>query len=87
MPQIVIGKYARATFAKGKRKKAVCPKHQIVRWERVKMRDLPWQKRGASEKEHGKERVDFTVKKGRLQKDEGGQARRASLEVEGSMSG
>ena len=39
-----------------------------------------------SEREHGVERVDSTVKEGRFQ-GEGGQARRASLEeVEGSMS-
>ena len=44
--------------------------------------------RGKSEREHGEERVDSTVKEGRFQGGEGGQARRASLkEVEGSMSG
>ena len=38
--------------------------------------------------EHGEERVDFTVKKSRFQRGEGGQTRRVSLgEVEGSMSG
>ena len=43
--------------------------------------------RGGSEREHGVERVDFTVKEGRFQGGQGGQARRASLkEVEGSMS-
>ena len=30
-------KYARAAFAKRKRSKAVCPKHQIMRGERVKV--------------------------------------------------
>ena len=41
-----------------------------------------------SKREHGEERADSTVKKGRFQEGEGGQARRASLrEVEGSMSG
>ena len=41
--------------------------------------------RGGSEREHGEERVDSTVKEG---KSQGGQARRVSLEeVEGSMSG
>ena len=41
-----------------------------------------------SEQEHGKERVDSTVKKSRFQGGEGGQARRAFLgEVEGSMIG
>ena len=32
-----IGKYAEAALAKGKRNRAVCPKHQIMRGERVKM--------------------------------------------------
>ena len=41
-----------------------------------------------SEREHGVERVDSTIKEGRFQGGNGGQARRASLEqVEGSMSG
>ena len=30
-----VGKYARAAFAK--KKKAICPDHQIVRWKKVKM--------------------------------------------------
>ena len=43
---------------------------------------------GGSEREHGVERVDSTVKEGRFQGGKVGQARRASLEqVEGSMSG
>ena len=46
-----------------------------------------WRERGGSEREHGEERVDFTVMEGRFQERKGGQARRASLEVEGSMSG
>ena len=44
-------------------------------------------KRGGSEREHEEERVDSTVKEGRLQGGKRKQARRASLgEVEGSMS-
>ena len=44
--------------------------------------------RWRSEREHGEERVDFTVKEGRFQGEKSGQARRASLEKkEGSMSG
>ena len=40
-----------------------------------------------SEREHGVERVDFTVDEGRFQGEKGGQARRASLEeAEGSLS-
>ena len=43
---------------------------------------------GGSEREHGVERVDSTVKEGRFQGGQGGQATRASLEqVEGSISG
>ena len=40
-------------------------------------------RKGGSEPKHGEERVDYTVKEG----GEGGQAKRVSLEVEGSMSG
>ena len=41
-----------------------------------------------SEREHGKKRVDSTVKEGRFQGGEEGQAKRTSLgEIEGSMSG
>ena len=44
--------------------------------------------RGGSEREHGEERVDSTVKEGRFQGGEGEKARRAFLgEVEESMSG
>ena len=44
--------------------------------------------RGGSEREHGEERMDSTVKEGRFQGGQGGQATTASLEqVEGSMSG
>ena len=52
-------------------------------WVRV----APWRERGGSELEHEQERVDSTVKEGRIQGGEKRQARRASLEeVEGSMS-
>ena len=41
-----------------------------------------------SEREHGEERVDSTVNKGRFQEGKRGQAKRASLEqLEGSISG
>ena len=51
-------------------------------------RAAPWQEKGRSEREHGKERMDSTVKEDRFQGGKGGQIRRASLgEVEGSMSG
>ena len=57
--------------------------------ERVKMgesRTLATEK--GSEREHGVERVDSIVNKGRFRRGQGGQARRASLEqVERSMSG
>ena len=68
-------KYARAALAKRKRNRAVCPDHQ-------------YHEGGGSEREHGEERVDSTVKEGRFQGGQGGQAGRASLEqVEQSMSG
>ena len=44
--------------------------------------------RGGSEREHGKKRVDSTVKESRFQGNEGGPPETASLgEVEESMSG
>ena len=53
------------------------------RWARA----APWRERGGSEREHGEEKVDSTMKEGRFQGGQGGQARRASLgEVEGSVS-
>ena len=51
-------------------------------------RDLHLGERGGSEREHGVEKVDSTVKEGRFQGGQGAQATRASLEeVEGSISG
>ena len=51
-------------------------------------RDASWRERRGPKREHVEERVDSTVKEGRFQGGEGGQARRAFLgEVEGSMSG
>ena len=82
-----VGKNAGAALAKRKRNSAIYPDQQIVRCERIKVRErvAPWRVKGVSEREHGEERVDSTVKDGRFQ---GGQARRAFLgEVEGSMSG
>ena len=63
-----------------KSNKAVCPKHQVVKWERVKVRESRTlaRKRGL-EQEYGKERVDSTVKESRFQGGEGVQARRAFL--------
>ena len=29
-----VDKYTKPVFAKGKRKKSICPDHQIMRWER-----------------------------------------------------
>ena len=55
-----------------------------MRGERI----APWGERGRSEQEHEGKRVDSTVNRSRFQGNEGGQARRASLEqVEGGMSG
>ena len=54
------------------------------RWARA----TPWRERGGSKREHEGERVDSTVKEGRFQGGEGGQATRAFLgEVEEGMSG
>ena len=44
-------------------------------------------RKGGSEQAYGEETVSSTVKDGRFQRDEGVQAKRVSLEVEGSMSG
>ena len=84
-----VGKNAGTALAKRKRNRAICPKHHIMRWERVKVGESRTLAReGGLEREHEVERVDSTVKEGRFQGGKGGQARRASLEeVEGSMSG
>ena len=84
-----VGKNAGVALAKRKRNRAVSPEHQIMRGRESRLaRAAPWRVRGGSEREHGVERVDSTVNKGRFQGGQGGQARRASLEqVEGSMSG
>ena len=59
-----------------------------MRRERVKVGENRTLVRGGSEQEHGKERVDSTVKESRLHGEKGGQAKRASLrEVGGSMKG
>ena len=83
-----VGKNVGAALAKIKRNKALCPKHPIIRGERVKVgesRTLASDR--GSEREHGVKRVDSTVNEGRFQVGKEGQARRASLEqVEGSMS-
>ena len=51
-------------------------------------RAAPWRERGGSEREHGEEWVDSTMKEGRSQGGEGGQAKRASLgKVEESVNG
>ena len=84
-----VGNNARAAFAKRKRNRAVSPEHQIMRGRESRWaRAAPWRERErASEREHGKKRVNSTVNEGRFQKGKGGHARRASLEqVEGSMS-
>ena len=74
---------------KRKRNGAVCAKYQIVRWERIKVNESRiFAREGGSERKHGEERVDSTVKEGRFQGCEEGQTRRVSLgEVEGSMRG
>ena len=59
-----------------------------MRRERVNVGESGTLVRGGSEQEHGKERVDCTVKESRLHGEKGGQAKRVSLrEVGGSMKG
>ena len=62
-----------------------------MRGERVKVREsctLVRKRGGGSEWEHWKEKVDSTLKEGRLQGGEGGQAKRSFLgEVGERMSG
>ena len=72
-----------------KRNRAICQEHPVLRWERVKANKVHTLSREkGSEQEHGKERVDSSVKEDRFQGGEGVQTVRASLrEVEGSMSG
>ena len=55
----VVGNYAGAAFAKRKRNRAVSPKHQIVRGEKVKVGES-----GTLARE--KEMVNSTVKEGRF---------------------
>ena len=63
---------AKAMFAKWKRNRALCPEHQIVRWERVNV---------SESSKLARERKEFQEKKR-------GQAKRSSLgEVEESTSG
>ena len=86
-----VGKYARAVFLKGKRNRAVCLEYQIVRGERVKVSKSRILTREEDQSESMERRlhsrVDSTVKEGRFQGGEGGQATRVSLvDVEGSMS-
>ena len=54
---------------KGKRNRADCPEHQIMRGKRAKVGESRTLARegGGSEREHGVERVESTVKEGRFQ--------------------
>ena len=63
-----VGKYAGAALAKRKRNRAACLEYQIMGGERVKVgesRTLA-RERERSEREHGEERVDSTVKEERF---------------------
>ena len=84
-----VGKNTGAALVKMKRDRVICPKHQIMRGERVKVgKSRTLAREGGSEREHGVERVDSTVKEGRFLGGQGGKQSKASLEeVEGSMSG
>ena len=74
VPERVAGKYAGSAFAKRISNRAVCLDHQIERWKRVKMSESRTlaRERGGSEWEDGEERMDSTVKEGRLQEGKGG---------------
>ena len=69
--------------------RAISAYHQIVRWEKAKVSEsLTMARKRESEREHGEQRVDFTVKKGRFQGGDGGQAEKTfPLEVGESTSG
>ena len=83
-----VGKNTGAAFAKRKRNRAVCPKHQIMGGESQGGREPHLGERGGSEREHQEKKVNYAMKEGRFHEGKGGQARRASLEqVEGNMSG
>ena len=63
-----------------KKNKAICSDPKIVRRERVKVSEsciLARERR--AEREHGEEKVDSTVKEGRFQGGERGQAKRCSI--------
>ena len=60
----------------------------MVRWERVKVSESRILAReGGSERQYGEKRMDSTVKEGKFQGKEGGQAKRIILKVGRSMSG
>ena len=64
-----VGMYVRAAFARRKRNRAVCPEYQIVWWKKDSQaeREPHLGERGGSEREHGEETMDFTVKESRFQ--------------------
>ena len=73
-----VGKYAKAAFAKRGEREGEGGESQGERKPHL----------GERERGHEEEREDFTVKEGRFQGGEGGQARRALLgEVERSIRG
>ena len=69
-----VGKNAGAALAKRKRNRAVCPEYQIMRRKRVKVGESRTLARvRGSEREHGEERVDSTVKEHSKEDREGKQ--------------
>ena len=66
-----VGKYAKPPLPK---RKGTEPSVQIKKWKRVKMSESHTlaRERGGSEREDGEERMDSTVKEGRLQEGKGG---------------
>ena len=70
----------RAALAKRKRNKAVCPNHQTVKWERVKVSESRiLREREGSEWKHEEKTVP-SMKKGCRSRGERGQAKRSPLE-------
>ena len=77
----------KATFAKTKRKKAVCPDRNVGESQGEREPHLG-EREGDQSGKTLEERISSTVKGGRFQVGKKGQAKKAySAEVEGSMSG
>ena len=57
-----------SSLPKRKGNRVICPKHQILSWERVKVSENhTFTREGRSEWEHREEKVDSTMKEGKFQ--------------------